>query len=296
MSLDLFYWTLVVLLGLAIGSFLNVVIHRLPRMMEAQWAAAMDAETNTNADTDADATTAGQQAHAHATVTSPDGAYNIAVPSSHCPHCGHALSWHENIPVISYLWLKGRCQQCHAPIGWRYPAIELVCAALFAWNFAQHGLSASALAWSGFAAALIALAAIDADTTLLPDAITQPLVWSGLLAASWGLSQVSLSTALWGAVVGYLFLWSVYWLFKLITGKEGMGQGDFKLLAALGAWLGWPALLSLVLIASLTGVAYGLWLRLRQRMPQDGQMPFGPFLALAGVWVMVLGPLPLIQI
>jgi leader peptidase (prepilin peptidase)/N-methyltransferase len=171
-----------------------------------------------------------------------------------------------------------------------------VCAAFFVWAFLQHGLSASALAWSGFAAALITLAAIDADTTLLPDAITQPLVWSGLLAASLGLSQIGLSTALWGAVAGYLFLWSVYWLFKLITGKEGMGQGDFKLLAALGAWLGWPALLSLVLIASLSGLAYGLYLRLRQRMPQDGQMPFGPFLALAGLWVMVLGPLPFMQI
>lgn len=274
MNLDLLTWTLVVLLGLAIGSFLNVVIHRLPRMMAAQWAAEM-----------------AQDAQA-----SSEGPYNIAVPHSHCPHCQHELSWMENIPVLSYMWLKGRCKQCHTPIGWRYPVIEVLCAVLFAWVFAQHGPSASALAWAGFAAALVALAAIDADTTLLPDAITQPLVWAGLLAASLGFSQVSLSTALWGAVVGYLFLWSVYWLFKLITGKEGMGQGDFKLLAALGAWLGWPALLSLVLIASLTGVAYGLYLRLRQRMPQDGQMPFGPFLALAGLWVMVLGPLPFILV
>jgi len=274
MNLDLLTWTLVVLLGLAIGSFLNVVIHRLPRMMAAQWAAEM-----------------AQDAQA-----SSEGPYNIAVPHSHCPHCQHELSWMENIPVLSYMWLKGRCKQCHTPIGWRYPVIEVLCAVLFAWVFAQHGPSASALAWAGFAAALVALAAIDADTTLLPDAITQPLVWAGLLAASLGLSQVSLSTALWGAVVGYLFLWSVYWLFKLITGKEGMGQGDFKLLAALGAWLGWPALLSLVLIASLTGVAYGLYLRLRQRMPQDGQMPFGPFLALAGLWVMVFGPLPFILV
>lgn len=286
MGLDLFSWTLVVLLGLAIGSFLNVVIHRLPRMMQAQWAAEMAQE----------AQAIGPDGSVQDAQASSQGTYNIAVPHSHCPHCQHELSWTENIPVISYVWLKGRCKQCHAPIGWRYPAIEVLCAVLFAWVFARHGLSASALAWAGFAAALVALAAIDADTTLLPDAITQPLVWSGLLAASLGLSQVSLSTALWGAVVGYLFLWSVYWLFRLITGKEGMGQGDFKLLAALGAWLGWPALLSLVLIASLTGVAYGLYLRLRQRMPQDGQMPFGPFLALAGLWVMVLGPLPFIQV
>jgi leader peptidase (prepilin peptidase)/N-methyltransferase len=286
MSLDLFSWTLVVLLGLAIGSFLNVVIHRLPRMMQAQWAAEIAA---VNEATETCSTERDEQAL-------PKGPYNIAIPHSHCPHCQHELSWPENIPVLSYVWLKGRCKQCHNPIGWRYPAIEILCAGLFAWIFAQYGLSGSALAWAGFAAALVALAAIDADTTLLPDTITQPLVWSGLLAASLGLSQLSLSTALWGAVGGYLFLWSVYWLFKLITGKEGMGQGDFKLLAALGAWLGWPALLSLVLIASLTGVAYGLYLRLRQRMPQNGQMPFGPFLALAGLWVMALGHLPFIQV
>jgi leader peptidase (prepilin peptidase)/N-methyltransferase len=145
-------------------------------------------------------------------------------------------------------------------------------------------------------AALLTLAAIDADTTLLPDAITQPLVWSGLLAASLNLSAVSLPTALWGAVVGYLLLWSVYWLFKWATGKEGMGQGDFKLLAALGAWLGWPALLSVVLIASVTGVAIGLWLRVRQRLAEDGYIPFGPYLALAGLWVMAFGPLPVLPV
>lgn len=287
MSLDLFSWTLVVLLGLTIGSFLNVVIHRLPRMLEAQWS--QDAQAHANS---LQACTTPVQA----ATPAAEPRYNIAVPRSHCPHCNHALAWTENIPVLSYVWLKGRCQHCQTPIGWRYPAVEILCAMLFAWIFTQHGLSASALAWAGFAAALVALAAIDADTRLLPDTITQPLVWSGLLAASLGLSQISLSTSLWGAVVGYLFLWSVYWLFKLVTGKEGMGQGDFKLLAALGAWLGWEALLSLVLIASLTGVAYGLFLHVRQRMPQDGQMPFGPFLALAGVGVMVLGPLPVLPI
>ena len=273
MAADGFLWGAVALLGLVVGSFLNVVIHRLPRMLEAQWAQA-----DTHAETGADAQT--------------DRPYNIAVPGSHCPQCGHALPWTENIPVLSYLALKGRCSQCHAPIGWRYPAIELLMAGVFVWSFAQYGTNFSALAWAGFAAALITLAAIDADTTLLPDAITQPLVWSGLLAASLGLSHVSLSTALWGAVAGYLFLWTVFWVFKGLTGKEGMGQGDFKLLAALGAWLGWPALLSLVLIASITGVAGGLWLRLRQRMPEGGYIPFGPFLALAGLWVMAFGPLP----
>jgi leader peptidase (prepilin peptidase)/N-methyltransferase len=269
MANDLFMWSGVVALGLVVGSFLNVVIHRLPRMLEAQWAAA---------ESGADPT--------------PSKPYNIAVPRSHCPHCGHTLSWAENIPVFSYLGLKGRCRQCQAPIGWRYPAIELFTAVLFAWSFYRYGLSGTALAWAGFAAALVTLAAIDADTSLLPDAITQPLVWSGVLAATLGLSHISLSTAIWGAVAGYLFLWSVYWLFKGVTGKEGMGQGDFKLLAAMGAWLGWPALLSLVLIASLTGVAGGLWLRMRQRMPEDGYIPFGPFLALAGLWVMAFGHLP----
>jgi leader peptidase (prepilin peptidase)/N-methyltransferase len=285
MSADTMVWAGVALLGLVIGSFLNVVIYRLPRMLEAQWAAAMTEETY--ASLTAEATHQASESQQPAAK-----AFNLATPGSHCPHCGHGLSWAENIPVLSYVGLKGRCRQCHAPIGWRYPAIELVTAALFVWIFYQNGLGPSFLIWAGFAAALVALAAIDADTRLLPDAITQPLVWSGLLAASVGLSGVSLTTSLWGAVAGYLFLWSVYWLFKLLTGKEGMGYGDFKLLAALGAWLGWPALLSLVLIASLTGVAGGLWLRVRQRMPEDGYIPFGPFLALAGLWVMAFGHLP----
>jgi leader peptidase (prepilin peptidase)/N-methyltransferase len=174
--------------------------------------------------------------------------------------------------------------------------VELLTCALFVGCFARNGLSMSALAWAGFASALLALAAIDADTTLLPDAITQPLVWAGLLAAALQLSGQSLTDALWGAVAGYLFLWSVYWMFKLLTGKEGMGQGDFKLLAALGAWLGWPALVSLVLIASLTGVAGGLLLRARGQLGEDGYIPFGPFLAFAGLWVMVWGPLPGLQL
>ena len=273
MVADGFLWGAVALLGLVVGSFLNVVIHRLPRMLEAQWTAAT-APANAGADTPA------------------SRPYNIAVPGSHCPQCGQVLPWIEKIPVLSYLGLKGRCSQCHAAIGWRYPAIELLTAGVFVWSFAQHGVSFNTLAWAGFAAALITLAAIDADTTLLPDAITQPLVWSGLLAAGLGLSHVSLNTALWGAVAGYLFLWTVFWAFKGVTGKEGMGQGDFKLLAALGAWLGWPALLSLVLIASITGVLGGLFLRLRQSMPEDGYIPFGPYLALAGLWVMAFGPLP----
>ena len=259
---------LATLLGLMIGSFLNVVIYRLPLMLQAQWDAPLG-------------------------DTPPDAPhFNLAVPRSHCPHCQHALAWHENIPLLSFLRLRGRCAHCQAPIGWRYPAIELITSGLFMWSAAEHGLGFQALAWAGFAAALVALAAIDADTRLLPDAITQPLVWAGLLAASLGLTGNGLNEALWGAAAGYLFLWTVFWLFKAVTGKEGMGQGDFKLLAALGAWLGWPALLSLILIASFSGALGGLWLKFRDQLDDNGQLAFGPFLVLAGLWVMAFGPLP----
>lgn len=276
MGIEVFNGVLAGLLGLAIGSFLNVVIHRLPRMLEAQWAAEADAHVH------------GQ----HDEAAPPTAPYNLAFPGSHCPHCGYALRWFDNVPVLSYLWLRGQCRQCHAPIGWRYVAVELFTGAVFVWSALTHGPGGPALAWAGFAATLIALAAIDADTTLLPDALTQPLTWAGLIAASLQWSGQTLTDALWGAVAGYLFLWTVYWVFKLVTGKEGMGQGDFKLLAALGAWLGWPALVSLILIASIAGVAGGLWLRARGQLESAGYMPFGPFLALAGLWVMVFGPLP----
>lgn len=273
----LFTFWLPGLLGLLMGSFLNVVIHRLPQMLQAQW-------DSSNLPT-----------HETATVAKMT-VYNLARPGSHCPHCQHALRWHDNIPVLSYLMLKGRCRDCQTPIGWRYLGVELITCALFVWLFMRHGFGIEALAWSGFAAALIALAAIDADTTLLPDAITQPLTWAGLLASSLHLTGSGLNASLWGAVGGYLFLYSVGWLFMRVTGKEGMGQGDFKLLAALGAWLGWPALLSLVLIASITGALVGLWLRLRQKLTEEGYIPFGPFLALAGLGVMAWGPLPIFQI
>jgi leader peptidase (prepilin peptidase) / N-methyltransferase len=257
------------LLGLMVGSFLNVVVHRLPLMLEAQWRSCTE--------TQAPASKALQP-------------FNLAVPRSHCPKCQHRLTWHENLPVLSFVILRARCAHCKTPISWRYPAIELLTAVFFVWAFARYGWGFQALAWAGFASALIALAAIDADTRLLPDAITQPLVWAGLLAASWGLTGLALTDALGGAVMGYLFLWLVFWVFKILTGKDGMGQGDFKLLAALGAWLGWPALLSLVLIASLTGLAGGLLLKLCNQLPENGQMAFGPFLVLAGLTVMLFEP------
>ena len=260
------------LLGLMIGSFLNVVIYRLPLMMQAQWDAA------------------------NSEATLQKLSFNLAVPRSHCPDCQHPLGWQENIPLLSFLLQRGQCAHCQTPIPWRYPAVELITAILFMAVVARYGWGFEALAWAGFAAALVTLAAIDADTHLLPDAITQPLVWTGLLAAQLGLSGLGLSDALWGAVAGYLFLWSVYWLFKGLTGKDGMGQGDFKLLAALGAWLGWPALLSLVLIASLTGVLGGLALKLRGQLSDNGELAFGPYLVIAGLWVMTFGPLPWFRI
>lgn len=258
-------WLLALLLGLVVGSFLNVVIHRLPLMLEREWQAN------------------------HDSAQAPQTHFNLAVPASHCPHCGQPLRWFDNIPVLSYLLLRGHCRHCQAAIAWQYPAVELATAVIFVWSLGRHGMSADALAWAGFASALLALAVIDARTTLLPDALTQPLTWAGLLAASAGLSGLPLTDALWGAVAGYLFLWSVYWLFRLVTGQEGMGRGDFKLMAALGAWLGWQALIALVMVASLSGLAVGLWLKWRQRLPAGGYIPFGPFLALAGAVLMVRG-------
>lgn len=269
MSIGFLALTWAGLLGLVVGSFMNVVIHRLPLMLQAQW--------------DADTTAA---------PCADKPPFNLARPRSHCPHCQHPLRWQENIPVFSFMVLRGHCAHCQTPIGWRYPAIELLTAGLYVGVLAQHGWGFEALAWAGFVSALVTLAVIDADTRLLPDAITQPLVWGGLLVASLGLSGIGLHEALWGAAVGYLFLWAVYWLFKGLTGKEGMGQGDFKLLAGLGAWLGWPALLSLVLIASLTGILGGLALKWRGQLPENGALAFGPYLVVAGLWVMAFGPLP----
>lgn len=254
------------LLGLIIGSFLNVVIHRMPLIMERQWQqdAAMD-------DSDSAAP------HPH---------FNLATPSSHCPQCKHRLAWWENLPVLSFLLLKGRCHACHARIGWRYPAIELFTALALAACFHHWGLSLQACAWAGFVCTLVALAVIDWDTTFLPDQMTQPLTWAGLIVSALGLTGLSLIDALWGAAAGYLSLWSVYWLFKLCTGKEGMGYGDFKLFAALGAWFGWAALIPLILLASLTGIAVGLVLQRRQQLREQHYIPFGPFLALAaGVYL-----------
>lgn len=256
------------LLGLAIGSFLNVVIHRLPQMMERAWKLE-GAEL--------------------LGIAPPDlPAISLSRPASRCPHCGHGIRWFENIPVLSWLVLQGRCSACKAPISPRYPLVELATGALFAaigWRF---GPMPAVLAWCLFAAVLVALSGIDWDTTLLPDSLTLPLLWAGIVAAAAGWT-LPLATAVWGAVFGYLVLWSIYWLFKLTTGKEGMGAGDFKLLAALGAWLGWQMLLPIVLGASLIGAVVGIGMKLSGALREGRFVPFGPFLAGAGLVVLFAG-------
>jgi leader peptidase (prepilin peptidase)/N-methyltransferase len=280
-------------LGLVIGSFLNVVIHRLPLMLERQWWRDVAQQL---ADVDswrrvfrvaepAPVTQAGT-----AVAKSLDGlpALGIARPRSRCPSCGHDIAWHENIPLLGWLKLGGRCAACKARIPVRYPLVELATGALFAavgWRF---GPTAAAMLWCGAVAALVALAAIDWDTTVLPDALTLPLLWAGILAAALGYT-IPLPTAVWGAVAGYLSLWSVYWLFKLTTGKEGMGYGDFKLLAALGAWLGWQMIVPIVLLASVIGAVVGIAMKMSSTLREGRYVPFGPFLAGAGIVVMLAG-------
>jgi leader peptidase (prepilin peptidase)/N-methyltransferase len=263
------------LLGLLVGSFLNVVIHRLPKMMERQWVREC-AEMQAPDGADAPAT--------------PETRYNLMVPRSACPHCGHAIRWFENIPVLSYAALRGRCSACKAPISARYPGVELFTGLLFAWCGWQWGASVQALLWCGFAAAIVALAAIDWDTTLLPDDITLPLLWAGLCGSALAWTGVPLRDAVWGAVGGYLSLWLVYWAFKLLTGKEGMGYGDFKLFAALGAWFGWQALVPIILMSSVIGAVVGIAIKLFGQLREGGYVPFGPFLALAGLTAMIFGP------
>ena len=269
------------LLGLLIGSFLNVVIYRLPKMMEAQWAAERAEFANE---------APGATSQTAASVVTPEK-FNLLVPRSRCSSCGHVIAWYENIPVLSYLFLRGKCSVCSAPYGLRYPAIELATGLLFGFCVWRWGWSVTALLWCGFSAALLALAAIDWDTTLLPDDINLPLLWAGLIAAAlqWN-PAVTLPDALWGAVAGYMSLWLVYWAFKLVTGKEGMGYGDFKLFAVLGAWFGWTALVPVILMASVIGAVIGLAMKFSSGLREGGYIPFGPFLAGAGFTAMIFGP------
>jgi len=259
---------LVFLFSLLVGSFLNVAIHRLPRMMEAEWHAQC-AELRGEAWPDAPR-------------------YNLWLPRSACPQCGHRITALENIPLLSWLWLRGRCSACRAPIGARYPLVELLTALLsaaVAWKWGASVQTAGALlmVWM-----LIALAFIDLDTTLLPDSLTLPLLWLGLLFNLGGHFS-SLPDAVVGAMAGYLVLWLVYWLFKLVTGKDGMGYGDFKLLAAIGAWLGWQMLPVTLLLSSVVGATVGIAMIVLVKHDRRVPIPFGPYLAGGGLVALFFG-------
>lgn len=260
--------TAATLLGLMVGSFLNVVIHRLPKMMEQEWQRNCAEVRNEEV-----------------TGSAP---YNLVIPRSACPSCGHMIRAWENIPVISYLALGGKCSGCKTRISPRYPLVEAatgLLAGLIAWHF---GFSGTALAAMAFGFALIALTFIDFDTHLLPDDITLPLLWLGLLVNIGG-GFTDLPSAVIGAVAGYLALWSIYWLFKLVTGKEGMGYGDFKLLAAIGAWFGWQLLPAVILLSSLVGSVIGIGMIVLARHGRNVPIPFGPYLALGGITALFLG-------
>lgn len=264
------------ILGLLIGSFLNVVIYRLPIMLEAQWKSEC-AELGGN-------------------ELPTSAKFNLMLPRSQCPKCAHSIGWYENIPVLSYLFLKGKCAACATPISLRYPLVELATGALFFYCAWTWGATPTALAWSGFAAVLLALGFIDWDTTLLPDDMTLPLLWAGLIAAALQWTTPTLTAAVWGAVAGYVSLWLVYWAFKLVTGKEGMGFGDFKLFAALGAWFGWQALIPIILMASILGAIVGIAMKFSSGLREGGYVPFGPFLAGAGLTAMIFGPESILRV
>ncbi len=256
----------VAILGLAVGSFLNVLIHRLPLMMEAEWR--------------------GQCAELEGRDAPEQPSFNLWVPGSHCPACKTPLRVVDNIPLVSWLVLRGKCAHCGVRISVRYPVVELltgVLSGLVAWHFGLTWTTAFALVFTWI---LVAAAFIDADTTLLPDDLTLPLLWLGLLAALMGYT-VPLRDAVLGAMAGYLSLWTLYWAFKLATGKEGMGYGDFKLLAALGAWMGWKMLIPIALIASVVGIVFALAL-LGARV-RDKHIPFGPYLCAAGFIALLWG-------
>lgn len=264
-DLPLFFISLSGLTGLLVGSFLNVVIHRLPRMMERDWRLQCAELNNTE-------TTPNSNPHPSAPP------FNLTSPRSACPHCGHQITAMENIPLLSYLALRGKCSKCANPISIRYPIVEVVSCILSgfaAWHF---GFGLTALAAIVFIWALIALTFIDFDTQLLPDDITLPLLWLGIIFNMFN-AFTTLSNAVAGAIAGYLVLWSVYWLFKLVTGKEGMGYGDFKLLAAIGAWLGWTLLPLVIMLSSVVGAVVGISLIIAAKHGRNIPIPFGPYLA-----------------
>jgi len=257
------------LLGLLIGSFLNVVIHRMPLMMERDWRVESAELLGVKIDETPEIT--------------------LSTPRSRCPSCGHSIRWFENIPVVSYLVLRGKCSACKAPISLRYPAIEVLTAVLFAAVGMHFGAQPTVLLWCGFAAALVALTFIDLDTTFLPDDLTVPLMWAGIVSATLGWIPVTLAASVGGAVAGYLSLWFVFHAYRLIRGKEGMGAGDFKLLAALGAWMGWQAIPSIILLSSAVGAAVGIALIVFRQHDREVPIPFGPYLAGGGIAALFFG-------
>ncbi|MBM3107927.1 prepilin peptidase [Pseudomonas sp. V1] len=266
-SQPLFYLCLALVLGLIVGSFLNVLVHRLPIMLQQQW----QAEAREVLDLPSE---------------EPAERYDLILPASHCPHCGHRIRAWENIPLLSYLLLRGRCSSCRSAISVRYPLVEVLCAALTVFAAWHLGASVAALALMVFSWGLLSMSLIDMQHRLLPDALVLPLLWLGLIVNAFELF-VPLEDALWGAVVGYLSLWSVFWLFKIITGKEGMGYGDFKLLALIGAWGGWQILPLTLLLSSVLGAVIGLIMLRFKGEKASTPIPFGPYLAIAG-WIALL--------
>lgn len=270
-SEQLVLYIVVIILGLLIGSFLNVVIYRIPKMLEQDWhlqcAHLLEDEKRIS------------ELEAQEKIT-------LSKPNSTCPKCQHAIKPWENIPVISYLFLKGKCSQCKSGISLRYPSVELATALLSLVTILYFGASYAGLAALFLTWTLISLTMIDADTQLLPDNMTLPLIWIGLILNYYN-TFTSLESALWGAVFGYLSLWSVYQLFKLLTGKEGMGYGDFKLLAALGAWFGWQLLPIIILVSSVVGAVIGVGMILIKGKDKNIPIPFGPYLAIAG-WITLI--------
>ena len=266
-SQPLLYLSFALLLGLVVGSFLNVLVHRLPIMLQRQWQAEAREVLELPSEPEAER-------------------YDLFLPASQCPHCGHRIRAWENIPVLSYLLLRGRCSSCRSAISARYPLVELGCAALTVFVAWYLGANTAALALMLFSWGLLAMSLIDIEHRLLPDALVLPLLWLGLIVNAFELF-VPLSDALWGAVAGYLSLWSVFWLFKIITGKEGMGYGDFKLLALIGAWGGWQILPLTLLLSSVLGAVIGLIMLRAKGLQTSTPIPFGPYLAIAG-WIALL--------
>ncbi len=276
-------------LGLLIGSFLNVVIHRVPLMMDREWfhefllyAAEKKLKVTDEHNKVLEASEETEK-------------FNLMTPASRCPHCGHAIRWYENIPVVSYIALGGKCSGCKARISPRYPMVELATGALFYLCASKWGWTTTTVMWCGFSAVLVALTMIDWDTTMLPDSLTLPLIWAGLIGSVLHWLSVPLMDSVIGAAAGYLSLWLVYWAFKLVTGKEGMGYGDFKLFAALGAWFGWQALVPMILMASVIGAIVGIAMKLASTLREGKYVPFGPFLACAGLTAMLVGPQRILQ-